>query len=138
MKDLRLSRVQIKTIHQQLPPATSKAPFIRLPSVREEFEFRVLRQNRRVVKTDDDGDVSRKQEIELFHKVLHDISMGVPSDVVRRFLVRAYVKGMLGCGTAENCNLEGNTTIFTKRLRFRYRKVLLVAAASHESPNSCK
>ncbi len=49
---------------KQLPPATSNAPFIRLPSVRIEFEFRVLRQNRRVVK--DDGDESRKSELENF------------------------------------------------------------------------
>ena len=31
---------------KQLPPATSNAPFIRLPSVRNDFEFKVLRQNR--------------------------------------------------------------------------------------------
>jgi len=59
---------------KQLPPATSKAPFIRLPFVRNEFEFRVLRQNRRVVKADGE---SRREEIENFHQVLIDVSMGL-------------------------------------------------------------
>ena len=102
---------------KQLPPATSKAPFIRLPSLRSEFEFRVLRQNRRVVK--DDGDASRQAEIENFHKVLMDVSMGVASDRVKKFIIRAYVKGMLSCGgTAERCEFENSTSVFTKR---RYR-----------------
>ena len=101
---------------KQLPPATSNAPFIRLKSVRDEFEFRVLAQtqNRRVVK----GDENRTDEIEHFRKVLMDVSMGVASDRVKRFLIQAYVKGMLSCGTAENAELEGSTSVFTKR---RYR-----------------
>jgi hypothetical protein len=103
---------------KQLPPATSKAPFIRLPSVRNEFEFSVLRQNRRVVKGDDSD--ARKAEIENFHKVLMDVSLGIASDRVRQFIIQAYVKGMLSCGVAENCDLEGSTTVFTKR-RFRDR-----------------
>ena len=74
----------------------------------------MLRQNRRVVK--DDGDASRKAEIENFHRVLMDVSLGVASDAVKSFIIRAYVKGMLSCGgTAANCNLEGNTSVFTKR-----------------------
>ena len=34
---------------KQLPPATSKAPFIVVPWVVQRFDFRVLRQNRRIV-----------------------------------------------------------------------------------------
>ena len=101
---------------KQLPPATSKAPFIRLPAVRNEFDFRVLRQNRRVVKDDDDS--SRKIELENFHKVLLDVSMGIASDRVKQFIIQSYVKGMISCGTAKNSDLEGNTAVFTKR---RYR-----------------
>ena len=33
---------------KQLPPASSQAPFIIIPSVAQTFEFRCLRQNRRV------------------------------------------------------------------------------------------
>ena len=64
------------------------------------------------------GDENRKDEIENFHKVLMDVSMGVASERVRQFIIRAYVKGMLSCGTADNCDLEGCTAVFTKR---RYR-----------------
>ena len=64
------------------------------------------------------GDEDRKDEIENFHKVLMDVSMGVASDRVKRFLIQAYVKGMISCGTAANCELEGSTSVFTKR---RYR-----------------
>ncbi len=54
---------------KQLPPATSRAVCLRLKSVRDEFEFRVLRQNRRVIQ-----DATRKDEIDNFHHVLMDIS----------------------------------------------------------------
>ena len=47
---------------KQLPPATSRAPFIVLPSVYGSFDFRVLNQNRRVVSDD-----ARRAEIEEFH-----------------------------------------------------------------------
>ena len=107
---------------KQLPPATSNAPFIRLKSVRDEFEFRVLTQNRRVVK----GDEDRKDETENFHKVLMDVSMGMASDRVKRFIIRAYVKGMVSCGTAENCELEGSTSFFTKsRYRDRWNRTIV-------------
>ena len=48
--------------------------------------------------------------------------MGRASDRVREFIIRAYVKGMDdSCeGTAENCDFEGSTSVFTKR-RFRNR-----------------
>jgi len=44
--------------------------------------------------------------------------MGLPTDRVRKFIVQAYVKGMMSCGTAESCEFEGSTSVFTKR---RYR-----------------
>ncbi len=82
------------------------------PDVINTFDFRVLRQNRRIVK-----EAGREQELEHFHEVLQSISMGRPTDDVRRFLVQAYVRGAeVGC--AEKVPLEGSTAIFTKR---RYR-----------------
>ena len=93
---------------RQLPPATGKAPFVVDPSVRQ-FEFRVLRQNRRVV-----TDESRRAELELFHEVLTDISMCRATQSVRDFIIAAYVRGA-STGTAEHTALEGNTAVFTKR-----------------------
>ena len=49
---------------KQLPPATGRAPFIVLKIVHG-FEYRVLRENRRVVQ-----DETRRDEIEAFHQVL--------------------------------------------------------------------
>ena len=50
-----------------------EAPFIVLPAA-QRFEFRVLRENRRVV-----SDAARADEIQTFHEVLTDISMGRPT-----------------------------------------------------------
>ena len=98
---------------KQLPPATSKAPFIITPSVFENFDFRVLRENRRVVT----GDASRADELEEFHYVLSDISLGNATQRVRNFFVQAYVRGArIGC--AEHVEFEGSTSVFPKR---RYR-----------------
>ena len=60
----------------------------------------------------DGGDEAKKAEIENFHKVLLDVAMGKPTDRVRPFIIRAYVKGMDGSckGTAENCDFEGGTS----------------------------
>ena len=96
---------------RQLPPATGKAPFVVEPLVRD-FEFRVLRQNRRVV-----ADENRRVELELFHEVLTGISMCQATQSVRDFIIAAYVRGA-SIGTAEHTPLEGNTAVFTKR---RYR-----------------
>ncbi len=97
---------------RQLPPATSRAPFIVSPDVINTFDFRVLRQNRRIIK-----EAGREQELEHFHEVLQSISMGDPTDDVRKFLTEAYVRGAyVGC--ADNAPLEGSTFISTKR---RYR-----------------
>jgi hypothetical protein len=96
---------------KQLPPATGKAPFVVLPLV-QTFDFRVLRQNRRVVQ-----DEARREESELFHTILTDISHCEPTKSVRDFIGGAYVRGA-SVGTAEHSPLEGNTAVFTKR---RYR-----------------
>ena len=97
---------------KQLPPASSEAPFIILPSVYENFDFRVLRQNRRVVQ-----EQGREAELENFHYVLSDISFGRASNEVRQFVIDAYVRGAR-IGNAENADFEGNTAVMTKR---RYR-----------------
>ena len=73
------------------------------------FEFRVLRENRRVVTA-----AGRADELEAFHRVLTDISMGVPSNDVSKFLVDAYVRGAQ-CGCAERAELERSTSVFTRR-----------------------
>ena len=84
----------------------AKAPFIVTPSVVGNFEFRVLRENRRAV-----GDAA---ELEEFHRVLADVSWGEPTQRVRDFIVNAYVRGAaIGC--ADRTELEGNTSVFTKR-----------------------
>ena len=93
---------------RQLPPATGKAPFVVEPRVRD-FDFRVLRQNRRVVQ-----DETRRDEIELFHEVLTDISMCQETQSVRDFIIAAYVRGA-SIGSADHTPLEGNTAVFTKR-----------------------
>ena len=91
--------------------SSGKAPFVVLPLV-QTFDFRVLRQNRRVVQ-----DEARREEIELFHTILTDISHCEPTKSVRDFIVGAYVRGA-SVGTAEHSPLDGNTAVFTKR---RYR-----------------
>ncbi len=70
----------------------------------------MLRQNRRVVKGEDGATADRAAELECFHGVLMDVSMGVASERVRKFITQAYVRGMLHCGTAEHAELEGNTS----------------------------
>ena len=94
-----------------MPPCSSQPPFVVVPMVAD-FSFRVLRQNRRVV-----SDESRRAELETFHEVLTDISLGNETNSVRKFLVEAYVRGAK-LGRAEDVNFEGSTAVFTKR---RYR-----------------
>ena len=97
---------------KQLPPASSRAPFIVHAHVIQHFDFRCLRENRRVVQ-----DESRRAELDCFHTVLTDISQGVASNEVRDFLIDAYVRGYQNA-TAENVPFEGSTAVFTRR---RYR-----------------
>jgi len=97
---------------KQLPPATSRAPFVVDPIVHNCFTFRVLRENRRVCR-----DATRTQELEGFHQVLTDISWGHATAPVRDFFVQAYVRGAPD-GCAERVGFDGSTAVFTKR---RYR-----------------
>ena len=83
-----------------------------LPLVHREFDFRVLRENRRVT-----NDENRRSEIERFHEVLSDISLCRDTPAVREFLVASYVRGA-ELGSAELVPFEGYTAVFTKR---RYR-----------------
>ena len=112
---------------KQLPPATSKAPFIVTPAVPERFAFRVLRENRRVCQ-----DAARARELEDFHQVLTDISWGHATARAREFIVQAYVRGAeIGC--AEKVGFDGSTSVFTKR-RYRdkwNRTVVRRVAKSH-------
>ena len=98
---------------KQLPPATSHPVFIVSPDVYNNFDFRVLQQNRRIVA----GTEDRANELNTFHEVLNDISWGEASDAVRDFIVAAYVRGG-SCGVAQNCEYDGSTAIFTKRRKF--------------------
>ena len=52
------------------------------------------------------SDGSRKEELDEFHSVLEDISMGRSTERVRAFIVNAFVRG-ISVGCAENCELEG-------------------------------
>ena len=72
-----------------------------MPFVTNRFDFRVLRENRRVVQ-----DENRRDEIEHFHEVLTDISFCHCSTAVRKFIVNAYVKG--ASISSESSPLEGN------------------------------
>ena len=97
---------------KQLPPATSKPPFIMLDTVYKTFAFRVLRQNRRVC-----VDAERTSESEEFHAVLSDVAVGAATERVKKFVIDAYVRGAR-VGSAEKSEFEGSTSVFTKR---RYR-----------------
>ncbi len=97
---------------KQLPPATTQRPFICEPSVHNIFDFRVLRENRRVC-----VDAERAEESDEFHDVLSDIAWGNSTERVKKFIIGAYVRGAhVGC--AESSEFEGSTSVFTKR---RYR-----------------
>ena len=73
---------------KQLPPATSQPHFFAAdPKVFEIFDFRVLRQNRRLA--------VGKQDLDAFHGLLEDVAYGQASRRVRRALIAAYVRGAL-------------------------------------------
>ena len=109
------------------------APFIVIPAIAEKFEFRCLRENRRVVQERNRGgpelafptpwgtlwespvrrpseEEGREEELENFHHVLGDISMGSASNEVRKFIIDSYVRGAK-IGNAEAANFEGNTAV---------------------------
>ena len=112
---------------KQLPPASSQAPFVVLP-ILQSFDIRVLRQNRRVVQ-----DARRQPELDLFHRVLTDISLGRASNVVRQFVIDSYLRGD-AIRKPENVDFEGSTAVFTKR---RYRDSILWFK-DHERPGNEK
>ena len=73
--------------------AVGKPPFIAIPRVHLNFDFRVMRQNRRVTVDD-----ARKDQIESFHGVLFDVAHGICSQRVRDYLVHACPSlGAPGC-----------------------------------------
>ena len=108
-----------------------KPPFISIPRVYLKFDFRVLRQNRRIV-----SEESRRDELENFHQagvlisraarlahamgasrlnqVLFDVPNGQPTERVRDFIVQTYVRGAK-CGCADRSGFEKSTAVFTKR-----------------------
>ena len=86
---------------RQLPPATSKPPFIVFPNVISMFSFRCLHQDRRLVKGP-----AREASARAFHQILEDISYGRATNDVHNFVVQAYVRGA-AVGCAENAELDG-------------------------------
>ena len=78
----------------------------------KEFDFRCLRENRRVVQ-----DQTRQEELDRFHEVLNDIAHGFGSNDVRQFIIDAYVRGAKL--SADNVEFESSTAVFTKRFRPR-------------------
>ena len=86
---------------KQLPPATTKQPFICHTSVHGMLDFRVLRENRRVC-----IDEARARELETFHSALGDVALGLTTEDVKRLVVEAYVRGAhVGC--AERAEVDG-------------------------------
>ena len=115
--------------YKQLPPATSRPPFIAADSaVVKEFRFRVLRQNRRLAASSDPEQQTRQEE---FHTTLEDIAHGRASPLARKFLVESYVRG--AGKNQSNVGFEESTACFTKR-RYRdgwNRKVLERSGKQH-------
>ena len=71
--------------YKQLPPATSRPPFIGVDEgVMRDFRFRVLRQNRRLAAA---ADGTKQQQLDESHQVLEDVAHNLSSS-----LVRSYVK----------------------------------------------
>ena len=99
---------------KQLPPATSRPPFIAAdPAVLTTFSFRTLKQNRRLAVGSDPDHQCR---LDAFHDVLETIAHGRVTPAVRRFFCTAYVRGA-GI-TPDSVPFEGHTAVAAKR---RYR-----------------
>ena len=95
---------------KQLPPATNHPTFLITPEVRKSFRFMTLNENRRVV----DGGDERADEINDYHQVLMDVSLGKATDRVRKFFVQKFTEGALTRAKQEP--FEGSTSLFAKRL----------------------
>ena len=121
---------------KQLPPATSRPPFIASdPAVLTAFEFRVLRQNRRLARSEDPD---HQRELDTFHRTLEDIARGGATPGVRKFFVDAYVRGA-GI-TQVTVPFEGHTAVSAKR-RYRdrwNREVLRRSGRIHQRSQSVK
>ena len=112
--------------YKQLPPATSRPPFIAADiAVIEQFRFRVLRQNRRIATSED---AEQQQGFEDFHAVLESIAMNQTTDDVRQFFIGAYVRGA-GI-TQKDVPFEENTAVFPmRRYRDRWNRQILKRCA---------
>ena len=98
---------------KQLPPATSNPPFIAGdPEFSTVFDFRVLRQNRRLAAGSNEEE---QQALDTFHGVL-DVAYGRPAPRVREALVAAYARGAQQ--NQETVGFESSTACVAKR---RYR-----------------
>lgn len=97
---------------KQLPPATNLPIFLTRPDVQQAFRFMTLRENRRVV----DGGVGRALELQNYHDVLTDVSLGQVTDRVRNFFIEKFCEG--AGMTGDNEPFEGSNCICAKR---RYR-----------------
>ena len=99
---------------KQLPPATSKPSFIAGdPEFLKTFQFRVLRQNRRLTV----GQTEEEQlALDTFHGVLEDVAYGKDTPRVREALVAAYVRGAQR--SQKTVDFENGIACVTKR---RYR-----------------
>ena len=113
--------------YKQLPPATARPPFIATdPEFIAAFDFRVLRQNRRLAPA---SNPSEQVALDLFHAVLEDVAHCKPSVPVRKHIVDAYVRGAKR-PTANYLWRDEGTACFTKRkYRDRWNKRIQERAA---------
>ena len=97
---------------KQLPPATSQPHFFAGdPEVFDVFDFRVLRQNRRIAVSG--------QDLDAFHGVLEDVAHGQASRRVRRALIGAYVRGAFN--NQDTVKFDNSTAcVSTGRIRDRW------------------
>ena len=95
----------------QFPPATSRPPSIASdPAVLATFDFRVLKENRRLAVGTDD---SHQRSLKVFHATLERIARGGAGAAVRRFFVEAYARG--AGVTAATVPFEDHTAVIAKR-----------------------
>ena len=121
---------------KQLPPATSRPPFIASdPAVLATFDFRALKENRRLAVG---TDVSHQRSLDAFHTTLERIARGDAGAAVRRFFVEAYARG--AGVTAATVPFEGHTAVTAKR-RYRDRwnaEVLKRSGKTHRRSQKIK
>ena len=102
---------------KQLPPATSQPQFFATdPEVFQVFDFRVLRQNRRLAVGTED--------LEAFHGVLEDVAHGKATSRVRKALVRAFLHGAGRNQTTVKFE-NGTACVITRMVRDRWNTHVL-------------